>query len=66
MLTLLAAALGAGEIILIVACVAIVVGVIATVIVRKLKGKPACCDECSGNCPHCSATNKQVDNSKKQ
>ena len=58
MLTLLAAALGAGEIVLIVACVAIVAGVIATVIVRKVKGKPACCDECSGNCSCCSSAKK--------
>ena len=58
MLTLLAAALGVGEIILIVACAAIVVGVAITVIVRKAKGKPACCDECSGNCSCCSSAKK--------
>lgn len=51
----LAAALGVGEIILIVACVAIVVGVIAGIIIRKKKGKCACCDECNGCCEHCAA-----------
>ena len=53
--------MGAGEIILIVACAAIVVGVVVAVIVRKAKGKPACCDECSGNCSCCATANKQVD-----
>lgn len=47
--------MGAWEIVLIVACVAIVIGVTVGIVVRKLKGKPACCDECSGNCPHCCA-----------
>ena len=46
------------EIVLIVACVALVVGVAVSVIVRKVKGKPACCDECSGKCPHCTAAKK--------
>ena len=58
MLSLLGAALGVGEIILIVACVAIVVGVVVSVGVRKAKGKSACCDECSGNCPHCAVSKK--------
>lgn len=59
MLKCLCAALGAGEIILIVACVAIVIGVIAGVVVRKKKGKCACCDECDGSCPHCAEAAKQ-------
>ena len=54
--------MGALEIILIVACVAIVVGVAVAVIVRKAKGKSACCDECSGNCPHCAAAKKDNQN----
>ncbi len=53
MLSCIAAALGVGEIILIVVCAAIVLGVIVYAVVRKKKGKCACCDECSGNCPHC-------------
>ena len=57
--------MGIGEIILIVACAAIVVGVAVTVIVRKMKGKPACCDECSGNCPHCASANKQLGKTEK-
>ena len=57
--------MGIGEIILIVACVAIVVGVAISVIVRKAKGKPACCDECSGNCSCCAGANKQADKLKK-
>lgn len=57
MLNLLSATLGVGEIILIVACAAVVVGVVIGVIVRKKKGKCACCDECDKNsCPHCAAT----------
>ena len=55
MLSLLAAALKVGEIILIVACVAIVIGVVVGVVVRKMKGKPACCDECSGGCSCCQS-----------
>lgn len=46
--------MGALEIILIVACVAIVAGVTVAAIVRKRKGKSPCCDECSGNCGCCS------------
>ena len=57
--------MGVGEIILIAVCAAIVVGVVVSVIVRKTKGKPACCDECDGNCPHCSSANKQADKSEK-
>ena len=53
---LLAATLGVGEIVLIVACAAIVVSVVVAAIVRRVKGKPACCDECSGNCACCNAT----------
>ncbi len=55
MLYCLAASLGAGEIALIVGCVAVVIGVVVSVIVRKKKGKCGCCDECDGHCPHCSA-----------
>ena len=58
MLNLLGASLGVGEILLIVACVAIVIGVVVGVIVRKLKGKPACCDECSGGCACCQSKKK--------
>ena len=61
MLTLLAATFGVGEIILVVACVAVVIGVAVGVIVRKLKGKSACCDECSGNCA-CCQSQKNSDN----
>lgn len=46
--------MGALEIILIVACVAIVAGVTVAAIIRKRKGKSPCCDECSGNCGCCS------------
>ena len=56
--------MGALEIILIVACAAIVIGVTVGVVVRKLKGKPACCDECSGECPHCNATNTNLKSDK--
>ena len=58
MLSLLAATIKVAEIILIVACVAIVVGVIVGIIVRRLKGKSACCDECSGDCACCQSHNK--------
>ena len=54
MLSCLAATLGAGEIILIVACAAVVLGVAIAVILRKKKGKCGCCDECDGKCSHCA------------
>lgn len=41
------------EIVLIIACVAIVVGVIVSRIIKKKQGKPTCdcgCDGCSGCC----------------
>ena len=61
---LLAATLGVGEIVLIVACSVFVVSVVVAAIVRKVKGKPACCDECSGNCAccHSTKTDKKSDN----
>lgn len=52
MLTCIAVGLGVGEIILIVACAAVVIGVVVAAIVRKRKGADSCCDEC-GSCPHC-------------
>ena len=55
--------MGALEIILIVACVAIVAGVTVAAIIRKRKGKSPCCDECSGNCgccSHCAANSDGV------
>lgn len=54
----LAAGLGAGEIILIVVCVAVVLGVIVGVFLRKRKGKCACCDECPGHCECCKQKHK--------
>ena len=53
MLTCIAAGLGVGEIIVIVACAAVVLGVVIGAVVRKKKGKCACCDECDG-CTHCT------------
>ena len=63
MISLLAAKLGIGEIILIIACALIVVGVAIAAIVRKVKGKPGCdcdCGCCSG-CTHCAEQNKPSD-----
>lgn len=49
--------MNAWEIVLIVACVAIVVGVVIAAVVRKVKGKSSCGCDCAncGMCPHCSA-----------
>ena len=59
---LLAASLGVGEIILIVACASIVVSAIATAIIRKVKGKSSCGGDC-GNCCACAhcKSDKSVD-----
>lgn len=43
---LIAASLGVGEIILIVACALIVVGAIVTAIIRKVQGKSSCGGDC--------------------
>ena len=52
--------MGAWEIILIVACAAIVIGVIASRIVKKAKGKPTC--DCGCDCAHCAGCHyKDVD-----
>lgn len=54
---LIAASLGVGEIILIVACACIVVGAIATAIIRKVQGKSSCGGDCGccDACPHCKS-----------
>lgn len=44
--------MGTVEIIIIIACVAIVIGVITGAIIRKKKGKSSC--DCDGNCSHCN------------
>lgn len=44
--------MGILEIILIIACAALVVGVIITSLIRKKQGKPSC--GCGCDCPHCS------------
>lgn len=43
--------MGAWEIILIIACAAIVLGVAISFIVKKAKGKPTC--DCGCDCAHC-------------
>ena len=56
------------EILLIVFCVAVVVGVIAARIVRKKKGKPSCdcgCDGCAG-CAACRERFLQSEKKEKQ
>ena len=40
------------EIILIVVCAAVVIGVLISFIIRKKKGKCSC--DCGGDCPHCA------------
>jgi len=45
--------MGPLEIILIIACAAIVIGVIAKSVVRKKQGKCSC--DCGGDCAHCAA-----------
>ncbi len=46
--------MGPWEIVLIVACALIVVGVITAAIIRKKKGKSSCGCDCS-SCPGCSS-----------
>lgn len=59
---LIAASLGVGEIILIVACALIVVSAIATAIIRKAQGKSSCGGDCANccACAHCKS-DKSVD-----
>ena len=40
------------EIILIVVCAAVIVGVLISFVIRKKKGKCSC--DCGGDCPHCA------------
>jgi len=50
------------EIVLIVFCAAIVIGVIAAKIVRKKKGKPSCdcgCSDCAG-CAACQKAKNMI------
>lgn len=54
-------AVGAAEIILIVACAALVVGVTVAAVIRKKKGKPSCgcdCANCCANCKNGAASKK--------
>ena len=44
--------MGAWEIILIVACALLVIGVAVSRIVKKAKGKPTC--DCGCDCAHCA------------
>lgn len=53
---LIAASLGVGEIILIVACALIIISAVGTAIIRKVKGKPSCGGDC-GYCERCSRCN---------
>ena len=46
------------EIIVIVACVLIVGGVIASHLINKKKGKNSCCSDCS-SCSYCNSCNKK-------
>ena len=56
------------EILLIVACVAVVVGVVIATVIRKIKGKSSCgcdCGSCNA-CPHCSAQTEKDGNNTAQ
>ena len=46
--------MGIWEILLIIGCAVIVIGVITASIIRKVKGKPSCDCGCSGNCSCCA------------
>lgn len=60
MINLLCVKLGIGEIVLIIACAALVVGVAVAAIARRVKGRTSCdCAECSGCCERCKADVKQ-------
>ena len=54
--------MGAGEIILIVICTAVVFGVIIAAIVRKKQGKSSCGGDCScwGGCSACKNVHKDI------
>lgn len=55
--------MGPLEIILIIVCAAVVIGVIASRIIRRKQGKPDCdCGECGGNCAHCAAAKAALQN----
>ncbi len=43
--------MGAWEIVLIIACAALLIGVLISVAVKKAKGKPTC--DCGCDCAHC-------------
>ena len=45
--------MGIWEILLIVACAAIVIGVVTASVIRKKQGKCSC--DCGGDCAHCAA-----------
>lgn len=50
--------MGVLEILLIVACAAIVIGVVVASIVKKKQGKCSC--DCGGDCAHCAACRSQI------
>ncbi|MBS1456543.1 MAG: FeoB-associated Cys-rich membrane protein [Clostridia bacterium] len=54
--------MGVGEIILVIACALIVVGVVVSVIIKKKQGKHSCdcCSDCS-HCNCCSQPEKKTD-----
>ncbi len=54
--------MGIAEIILIVVCAAIVIGVILTSIIRKKQGKHSC--DCGGDCSHCAYCKYEQQNKK--
>lgn len=55
--------MGATEIVIIVLCAAAVVGVIGTVIYKKIKGKPSDCGCGCANCPHSCPSKKNTEHS---
>lgn len=61
---LICAALGLGEVVLIIACALIVVSAVITAIVRKVKGKTSCGGDCGycSSCSHCKCDVRSDDN----
>lgn len=58
--------MGPFEIILIIVCAAVVIGVIASRIKKRIQGEPTCnCGECGGNCAHCQAARAAAEKAKK-
>lgn len=59
--------MGPLEIILIIACAAVVIGVAVSYVIKRKQGKTGCdCGECGGNCACCAAAKAATLKSRKE